>query len=187
MFLIPYLFSFENRKYWQRRIPEAKRSITFNNWTPKFRVGAESGYIISQIATRNRRACAIHCLRNPECKSYSFCHVFCYLNSIGLAELHRNLHYNTLTTSDESCDQLDMEKNFIPQCQERGLLRSIRDEQNPNYCKINKKRTDGLLVDREYFNTTINTTTEYKGFSKRHCLVETALNGGFCKAEYEIN
>ena len=185
--ITPLLFSSQNKNHWVSTVSKAKRSITFNDFTPYRRISDKSGYVINEIPTRNRRECAIQCLKNPECKSYSFCQIFCYLYSIGLTELYRSENLNILTSSDENCVHFSMEKDFIPQCQERGLLRSIQDEQNPNYCKINKKRTDGLLVDREYFNTTINTTTEYKGFSKRHCLVETALNGGFCKAGYEIN
>ena len=166
--------------------PIAKRSVTFNDLTPQIRINEISTYIIDVIPSRSRRGCVIRCLKNPECKSYSFCKRYCELYVIGVTELRRNeRHYFLFTVADENCDLFSMQKDFTPQCEEFGSIRSIRNDSNPNYCKINQKRADGLFLEREYFNSSIDEALEYKGFTKRRCVPETALNGGYCKAEYE--
>ena len=161
----------------------ARRSITFNDIIPKTKIKFESGYVINDLSTQNRFECSIACLKKPECKSYTFCHTFCYLNSIGFPELQRIYLFHLYILSDENCDLFSMEKSFIPECEENGSTRSILNDSSPNYCEINKKRVDGLFREREYFNASINTTEEFKGFTTRKCLPETALNGGYCKHE----
>ena len=166
--------------------PKARRSITFNDLTPRVRISYLSTYLLDKISTLSRRECAIKCLMNPECKSYSFCKTYCELNAIGVTELRRNeRHYVIFTVADENCDLFSMQKDFTPQCEEFGSFRSIRVDSDPNYCQINKKRADGLFLEREYCNATIDATYEYKGFTTRRCVLETALNGGYCKVEYE--
>ena len=176
--LISFALSEEN-------YPRAKRAITFNHFSSQFKILPESGYNIEKLATQNRRECAIKCLKNSQCKSYSYCRTHCYLNSIGLFELQRNEQHKWFTSSDKNCDLFSMERNFIPQCQEFGLVRSIRDDSDPNNCVINKKRVDGAFLEREYFNASIDVIKEFKGFSTRKCLPETALNGGYCKSKNE--
>ena len=49
---------------------------------------------------------------------------------------------------------------------------------------IGNKRKQLLLIEREYFNITVSNSAEFRGFT-RHCLPESALNGGYCKTENE--
>ena len=185
IFIILFL-SIKNIIFGRKISPKARRSITFNDMTSQVRIEKISDYILDTISTLNRRECAIQCLNTPECKSYSFCKTYCELNAIGVTELRRNeRHYFLFTTVDENCDLFSMQKDFTPQCEEFGSFRSIRVDSDPNYCKINQKRADGLFLEREYFNATIDQLFEYKGFTTRRCVPETALNGGYCKVEYE--
>ena len=165
--------------------PKSRRFITFNSLESNIQITATSGYVITTIKTQNRLQCADMCLQKLECKSYSFCQRFCYLNSIGLHELLRNEHHAWFTASDQNCHLQNMNRNFVPECEEFGTKRSIRNDSDPNYCNINKKRVDGSFLAREYFNASIDSPEEFKGFTTRKCLPETAINGGFCKNENE--
>ena len=107
------------------------------------------------------------------------------MNSIGLYELQRNEKYTWFISSDPNCGLLNMNRSFVPQCEHFGTKRSIRNDSDPNYCNINKKRVDGSFLAREYFNASIDSPEEFKGFTTRKCLPETAINGGFCKNENE--
>ena len=163
----------------------AKRVVAFSDITNQFKLRLPSGYVISELPIKRQLDCAMKCLKTPECKSYSFCHRFCSLNSIGFSELQQKKPHIVARSSNEICDLFSMERNFIPQCQEFGSVRSIRDDSDPNYCAINKKRVDGAFLEREYFNASIDTDEEFKGFTTKKCLPDTTLNGGFCKSENE--
>ena len=165
--------------------PIGKRFIMFNDLNSRDQIALTSGYVISQIQVRNRLQCAVKCLQIPECKSYTFCQRFCNLHSIGLNELHRNENHAWYTSSYPNCYLISMNRNFVPQCEEFGINRSIRKDSDPNFCNISQKRVDGSFLAREYFNASIDSPEEFKGFTTRKCLPETAMNGGYCKTGNE--
>ena len=165
--------------------PRAKRDISFEEITPQLKIIVESGYVIETFTTKKRLKCATKCLRNPECKSFTFCEHYCLLNSIGFVELQRNSAYDVYISPVNHCNIFGMKKEFVPSCEELGIARSIREDSNESCCRINQKRTDGTFLERHYFNASIETSTEFKGFTTRKCVTETALNGGYCKEENE--
>ena len=167
------------------RTPRAKREIAFEEVTPDLKIIVESGYVIETFATKKHLKCATKCLQNPECKSFTYCKDFCLLNSIGFAELLRNEFYANYISNADNCDIFGMKNRFVPECVQLGKARSIREDSNPNYCQLNRKRVDGTFLERHYFNASVENSVEFRGFMTRKCVTETALNGGYCKEENE--
>ena len=159
------------------KVPLASRNVNFHEFTPHYKA---LGYEIRQFSAKNHLECSISCLADPDCKSYSFCNGLCFLNEIGFEALRRNGRDHIFSSTDKNCNLLSMNKHFVPQCKQAGINRSVRDDSNTTICKINKKRVDGVFLERVYFNISVNTSEEFRGFSTRKCLPETALNGGFC-------
>ena len=118
------------------------------------------------------------------CKSYNHCgRNLCQLNSVGLIEL-RQIDFgdieNENIAQDESCVYIGLKRSSVPECREGLNKRSIQNDSEPNYCGINLKRVDGLFTKREFYDISINTSYEFKGYTYQQCRAETALNGGGC-------
>ena len=131
----------------------ANRVLTFGNFLPKYKI---LGYDVKEFGAKNRLACAISCAQTPECKSYSFCHRLCSLYEIGYDELIRNGRFEMFTFTDDQCNLICMNKQFVPQCEQGGIDQSIRNDSNNNICKINQKRVDGAFLGTVSFHLGIS-------------------------------
>ena len=90
-------------------------------------------------------------------------------------------HDNDNIVQDKTCIYIGLQKSSVPQCQEGFTERDIQSDSEPNVCGINHKRVDGLFGERQFFNVSVDSSFEFKGYSYQECLPETAINGGACQ------
>ena len=115
-------------------IPLVQRSLVFDD----LRLGEKLTGQITRVETDiNRVGCAISCLQTPECMSFNFFVNFkCELNS---GDAFTN---ETEMITDPASNYQGMRKEIYPECFEKGLPRDIRNDDDPNFCHINRKRQD---------------------------------------------
>ena len=82
-------------------------------------------------------ACAVFCVNTAGCRCYTFCgRASCQLNS---NDIHSE---GDSFIQDAECIYGGMRRTTIPECEQGGVARGIREDYKPNFCLISLKRTD---------------------------------------------
>ena len=117
----------------------AERSILFNDQKSEQRL---VGTVFRRVFVQRRVTCAMFCALEPECRSYNF-------RITRVCELNSGDAYSTCLASFESNSATEywgLTREQVPVCREGDRIRSITNEDLPNYCQIGKKRQDAAWI-----------------------------------------
>ena len=140
-----------------------------------FRVGQIlTGFHIQTQLKISLQTCAQLCFRVPQCMSFDYCESRkCQLNSGD--EFSQDAVFGRF----DNCQYMGMKRNDLVVCKEQGKTRQVRDDNQRNKCKINKKRHDAEW-GTWYHYVDINSKEEWRKVEMRECIGESVHGGYTC-------
>ena len=124
--------------------PTATRMFFWDHSWPGKRLTTTS---LGVIGKTTKQRCVFTCGKIPACRSINFCgNHFCELKREDVALMTTEL-LKTVLVSNFICDYQGLARNSTPECNERGVVKELSDDDNPGVCQINLKRPIQHCVD----------------------------------------
>ena len=116
---ILYLFLLSTEALNLERSSLSKRSIIFEDFRAESALG---GFFIDQVPSITVAGCVLLCLALPNCLSINFCGLqLCQLNS---GDIHS---VQAFLQEVSTCRYLGMKTDMKTECQEKGVIQTIRE------------------------------------------------------------
>ena len=163
----------------RRIVPKTSRSVLFEDT----KTGQQlTGSVIRTLPTASRIFCSLKCAQVARCRSFNYCEPnVCLLSSEDFYSVGNS---DKLAVRYPNCEYRGMKRDYVPICYERGILKPITDDDDPDNCNFTKKRIDGKYG--QWMRNKIHTLTEWKVFDVRETILNSA-HGGILRDTLQIH
>ena len=125
------------KSYEATKTPAVIKDITWEDFIPLIPLAESRRFFSEQGLTISH--CALKCSKISKCRSFNYCsRRFCELNFADAFSIGKN---QNLLNANSNCAHYGIKHSF-PVCTQKFLKQNIQEDDNPGFCRIDKKRID---------------------------------------------